>query len=147
MSIVKSEYLAFVDSDDIVHPFMYEKLYNACKLEKVDIAIATTIIRNSFGNKKLCLDMPNKKEDIVVYNYDEVMKNRHKKDNMYYVAVWNKIVKTKIAKKVIFPMDWPTNVVLYEDCAYTASLYSYIDKFVLCKDAYYVYDKRKQNTV
>lgn len=83
----------------------------------------------------------------VVYTYDELIKNKSNRDNMYYVSSCNKIVKTEIARKVQFPMNWPTKVILYEDCAYTATLYSYIDKFVLCKNAYYIYDKRKQNTV
>ena len=147
MDLVKWKYLAFIDSDDIVHPYMYEILFDSCKKEKTDIAIATTIIRNNVGEKELCLNMPNKKTDIVVYSYEEVMNNKHNKDNMYYVAVWNKIVKTEIAKKVKFPTEWPTKVILYEDCAYTATLYSYIDKFALSKKAYYIYDKRKQNTV
>lgn len=126
---------------------MYENLYNACKTEKTDIAIATTIIRNNINVKELCLNMPNHHKDVVVYTYEDVIKNKHNKDNMYYVAVWNKIVKTEVAKKVQFPTEWPTKVILYEDCAYTASLYSYIDKFALSKNALYIYDKRKQNTV
>lgn len=147
MNLAKWEYLGFVDSDDIVHPFMYENLYDACKNKNTDIAIATTIIRNDIKDKELCLNMPNKNEEIVVYSYDEVIRNKHNKDNMYYVAVWNKIVKTEVAKKTQFPTERPNTVVLYEDCAYTASLYSYIDKFALSKKAYYIYDKRKQNTV
>jgi hypothetical protein len=76
-----------------------------------------------------------------------MINNKHNMDNMYYVSSCNKIIKTEIAKKVHFPTDWPTGVVLYEDCAYTATLYSYVDRFSLCKDAYYIYDKRKQTTV
>lgn len=147
MELAKWEYIAFVDSDDIVHPFMYENLFNACKTENTDIAIATTIIRNNVNEKELYLNMPGKNTDVVVYSFEEVIKNKHNKDNMYYVAVWNKIVKKEVAKKVKFPTEWPTKVVLYEDCAYTAALYSYIDKFALSKKAYYIYDKRKQNTV
>lgn len=147
MELANWEYLAFVDSDDIVHPYMYENLYNACERECTDIAIATAIIRNNVNEKELCLNMPNKTTDVVVYSYEEVMNNKHNKDNMYYVAVWNKIVRREVAKKVKFPIEWPTKVVLYEDCAYTAALYSYIDKFALSKKAYYIYDKRKQNTV
>lgn len=147
MAAVKSEYIWFVDSDDIVHPFMYENLYNASKWECTDIAIATTIIRNNIGEKEITLGMPEKKDKIITYTFDEMVGNKHNKNNMYYVAVRNKIVKTEIARKVQFPTEWPTNVVLYEDCAYTAALYSFIDKFVLSKDAYYIYDKRKQNTI
>lgn len=147
MATVKSEYIWFVDSDDIVHPFMYENLYNASKSENTDIAIATTIIRNNIREKEITLGMPEKKDRIIVYTFDEMMNNKHNKNNMYYVAVRNKIVKTEMAKIVQFPTERPTKVVLYEDCAYTAALYSYIDKFALSKDAYYIYDKRKQNTV
>ena len=66
---------------------------------------------------------------------------------MFRVAVWNKIVKTEVAKKTAFPewYGWPW--VLYEDVAYTSSLYSYIDKFAFVKDAHYTWDKRKQKTV
>ena len=71
----------------------------------------------------------------------------HKKDNMYFVAIWNKIVKKEVAKQVEFPTKYPNNIVLYEDSAYTPTLYSNIDKFILCKNAYYIRDKRKQNTV
>ena len=141
------EYLWMPDSDDIIHPFMYENLYNASKLENTDVAIAITIIRNDMNSKEFILSMPGKQEDIVVYTYEELIKNKQNRDNMYYVSSCNKIVKTKVAKKVKFPIDWPTKVILYEDCAYTATLYSYIDKFALSKNAYYIYDKRKQNTV
>lgn len=147
MDLAKWDYIAFIDSDDIVHPFMYENLFNACKTENTDIAIATTIIRNNINEKELCLNMPNTHTDVVVYSFEDMIRNKHNKDNMYYVAVWNKIVKREVAKKVKFPTEWPTKVVLYEDCAYTASLYSYIDTFALSKKAYYIYDKRKQNTV
>lgn len=143
----KGEYIWFVDNDDLVHPYMYENLYNVCQKEKTDIAIATTIIRNDVNNKELCLNMPNKKETIIVYTYDEVIKNMHNKDNMYFVAVWNKIVKRMVAEKIKFPTEYPNDIVLYEDSAYTPTLYSYVDKFALCKDAYYIWDKRKQKTI
>ena len=147
VAAAKWEYIWFVDNDDLVHPYMYENLYNVCQDEKTDIAIATTIIRNDINSKELCLNMPNKKEKVIIYTYDEVIKNMHNKDNMYFVAVWNKIVKRSVAEKIKFPTNYPNNIVLYEDSAYTPTLYSYIDKFALCKDAYYIWDKRKQKTV
>ena len=141
------EYLWFVDNDDVVHPLMYEKLYNASKENGTDVAIAPTVIRNDINSKELCLWMTGRTENIIVYTYDEVINNMHKKDNMYFVAVWNKIAKTDIVKKTRFPTEYPNKIVLYEDSAYTPLLYSYADRFVLCKDAYYIWDKRKQKTV
>lgn len=147
VKLAKGEYVWFPDSDDIIHPFMYQNLYDAWKAEKTGISIAITIIRNDIGSKEFILSMPWRKEDVIVYTYDEMIKNKRNRDNMYYVSSCNKIIKTEIAKKVQFPTNWPTRVILYEDCAYTATLYSYVDKFSLCKNAYYIYDKRKQSTV
>ena len=147
VDMARWEYLGFVDSDDIVHPFMYENLYNTCKAKNVELSLATTIIHNDINKREVVLDMSWNKENIVVYTYDEMMQNIGKKDNMYFVAVWNKIVKTKVVKQLRFPTDYPNTVILYEDSAYTPMLYSYIDKFALCKDAYYIWDKRQRNTI
>lgn len=143
----KWEYIWFVDNDDVVHPLMYENLYNACKITKTDIAIATTIIRDDIRDKKPCLTLPGINDRIIVYSYDDVINNMHAKDNMYFVAIWNKIIKADIVKQVHFPTDYPNKIVLYEDSAYTPTIYSYIDKFAFSKDAYYIWDKRKQKTI
>ena len=143
MDIATGEYLAFCDADDIIHPYMYEILYNACKKENTDIAISSVMIR----------EQPNKKERFlrlwkdVVYTFDEMMSQKQTKDNIYFVAVWNKIVKTEVAKKARFPLDYIWKHFVYEDIAYTGSLYSYIDRFAYCNDAIYTWEKRKRNTV
>ena len=144
---VHGEYVGFVDSDDIIHPFMYENLYNACKTTKTDIAISTVIIHNDIKNTEACLNMPWKKENTITYTYNELIDNIHTRDNMYFVAVWNKIVKAELIKQVYFPTNYPNNIILYEDSAYTPTLYSYIDKFTLCKDAIYIRDKRQRKTI
>ena len=147
MALAKWKYVWFVDSDDIIHPFMYEKLYNVCKSEKVDIAIAVTVVHNDINSKEFVLGMPTKKENIVVYTYDEVIHNIGKNDNIYFVSPCNKIVKRKIAEQLEFPTNYPGKIILYEDSAYTPALYSYADKFALCRDAYYIWDKRQRKTV
>lgn len=141
------EYMAFCDGDDVVHPDMYRKLYKACKDNKSDIAIAQTLIRKGMWDKEFYLQCSARPEDIVVYDFDEMFKNRGSKGNIFFVAVWNKIVKTEVARMAKFPTEYTWPWVLYEDVAYTWSLYSYIDKFVFVRDAYYTWDKRKQKTV
>lgn len=147
MKIAKGKYVWFVDSDDIVHPFMYENLYNVCEAEDVDISIAVTIVHNDIGNREIILGMPTKKENIVLYTYDEVINNMGRSDNMYFVSPCNKIVKKDVAKQLKFPANYPGDIILYEDSAYTPALYSYIDKFALCKNAYYIWDKRQRKTL
>lgn len=141
------EYMAFCDNDDIIHPYMYERLFQTCKSEWTDVAIAQTLIRNHPWIKEWYLSCSAREENIVVYDFDEMMEHRSTKANIFFVAVWNKIVKTDVARLARFPewYGWPW--VLYEDVAYTWSLYSYIDKFAYNREAIYTWDKRKQHTV
>lgn len=147
IALAKWKYLALVDNDDIVHPFMYEKLCNVCETKKVDISIATTLIRNDINNKELCLSMPWKTENVLLYTYEELIHNIWTNDNIYFIAVWNKVVRLDVAKNVKFPTEYPSDICVYEDDAYTPTLYSYADKFAICRDAYYIWDKRKQKTL
>lgn len=143
MELATWEYLAFCDADDIIHPFMYEILFNACKKENTDIAISNVLIRTEQNKKEWNYKIQND----AVYTFDEMMEKKDTKDNIYFVAVWNKIVKTEVAQKIKFPTQYIWKSFVYEDIAYTWSLYSYIDKFAYCKDAIYTWEKRKRNTV
>ena len=107
--------MAFCDADDIIHPYMYERLYNACKKNDTEIAISNALIR----------EQPNKKtwnfkiKESVVYTFEEMMQKKDTADNIYFVGVWNKIVKTDTAKKVRFITDYIGRSFVYEDIAYT----------------------------
>lgn len=138
MDIATWEYLAFCDSDDIIHPYMYENLYKTCKKNQTDICISSVLIRTQPWKKEWSIRL---KEDKVC-SFDELMSTKTTKDNLYFVWVRNKIVKRELARKVRFiPF-----LRVYEDIAYTWSLYSYIDTFSYCTDAIYTRDQRKRNT-
>lgn len=147
LDLAQWEYIAFCDNDDIVHPLMYETLFNVCEIEKTDIAIWPALIRKDIEDKEFYLSCSAKPERTVVYSFDEMVENRGTTWNIFWVAVRNKIVKTDVARLAKFPTDYTWPWVFYEDVAYTSSLYSYIDRFAHCKDAIYTWDKRKQKTV
>lgn len=147
MDMASGEYLAFCDNDDIVHPYMYWRLFQTCEEYWTDIAICPALIRNDIWKKEMYLTCTARDENVVIYTFEEMVKNRNTKWNIFWVAVWNKIVKTEVARLTQFPTWYTWPWVLYEDVAYTGSLYSYIDKFALCKSAVYTWDKRKQKTV
>ena len=143
LSIAEWEYTAFCDSDDIPHPYMYEKLYQTCKKYNTDVAIWSVLIKNlpwwiREWFMKIWKD--------VVYTYEEMMKMRETKENIFFVAVWNKIMKTDVARLEKSPTEYAGKRFPYEDIAYTWSIYSYIDKFAYCDGAIYTRDKRKRKT-
>ena len=139
------KYIAFIDDDDYIHPRMYEKLYEAAEATKSPIAIGKTIIREPNGTKKICLDVPKEGNNkYFTMSYDEMMKIKFQNDihNIYFVAVWHKIIKADLVKQHRFPQSNH-----YEDTAYTRMIYSHIDQFSFAYDAYYVWDQRRRNTV
>ena len=139
------EYTALLDDDDLVHPYMYEILYNAAKQDSLDIAIAKTLIREDVQKYNYCLDVQkDENKDVLIYTFDEMFTEYryYTQNNIFFVAVWNKIIKTDLMKKHLFPI--PIN---YEDTAFTMTIYSYIDRFAFCKKAYYVWDKRFRKTI
>jgi len=143
MDIAKWDYIAFCDADDIPHPYMYEILYQTCINKWLDIAIASTLIRLHPNQKERYINL----EEDKLFTFDEMMSKRQANDNIYFVAVRNRIVKTEIARKTRFPEWYKWRPFPYEDIAYTWALYSYLDKFAYCHDAVYIRDKRKRDTV
>lgn len=143
ISIATWEYTAFCDSDDIPHPLMYEKLYNTCKKQNTDIAIWSVLIKNLpwWINERFMRIWHD-----VVYTYEEMMKMRETSENIFFVAEWNKIIKTEVARIKPSPTEYAWKRFPYEDIAYTWMIYSYIDRFAYCNDAIYTRDKRKRKT-
>lgn len=143
MDNAAGDFIAFVDDDDIVHPYMYEKLYKAAVRENADISIAQTISRDDVNSYNMVLTANNDSGNTIMNSFDEVISAKGSADNIYFVAVWNKIIRRNIAQKVRFVDEHP----YFEDTAYTSSVYSYAHKFILVNGAYYIWDKRKQKTI
>lgn len=151
MKAAKGEFIALMDNDDLVHPLMYQRLVDAAVSNKADIAVAQTYILTYDEEKKyfdqhICmfLDSPyNEAPTVFTDSYATVMKRNGDAHALYFTAVWNKIIRADVARKVHFLEDSP----LYEDDAYTMAVYSYIDKYVFVKNAFYVWDCRKRITV
>ena len=137
IELVNTPYIAFIDSDDMVHPFMYEKLYDFAINNRLDVVIAKTIIREDYGKKEYCL-IPTKEKPFV-YTFDKMAEESENNtyENIFFHSACNKILKTQLAKDHPFPDHNE-----YEDIAFTMNVYSYIDYFGFVPDAYYVWDQR-----
>lgn len=144
IKIAEGEYIAFLDSDDFVHHFMYERLYISASERKIDIAIGKTIVRDAVGSFHICLDVNVGRKDTLIYDYESMLSNKidNNCENIFFVSPCNKIIRTDIVKNHPFPFEN-----LYEDTAFTTMIYSYIDKFCFVKKSYYVWDKRQRKTV
>ncbi len=144
IELATGDYIGLLDNDDLVHPRMYEALYTSLIANDSPIAIGKTLIREGVEDSSICLDIKKPEDkDYISYTYDEMIhyKNTFDAKNIYFVAVWNKIIRSDLMKEHPLP---PYNH--YEDTAYTRMIYSYIDKFTFSPDAYYIWDKRRRKT-
>lgn len=137
-------YLAFLDGDDLVHPFMYDLLYRSITQEDADVAIAKVYVRNDYFKGNYVLNVDTHGNDYLIYDYYNMF-NEYKLNtfnNIFFVSVCNKIVKREILNKVDSPVGYH-----YEDSAITPAVYSYADKFVFVGNALYIWEQRKRLTV
>ena len=144
VKLAKGEYTAFFDSDDFIHPYNLEKCYIGAKKYDADVVV-TKVIYKEFGNNGIWFDRAEETtcERYTVQNYEDMIMHRYKdvEHNVYLVTLWNQIMRTKLILEHPIP-----NLKYYEDAAYTRAIYSYIDKFVLSLDSYYVWDRRLSKT-
>jgi len=96
------QYLMFVDSDDYIDKTMCEKLYNALKKQKTDMAMCDIVSVDINGNK---VQHMNGKSPIIgnELNIDEIFNKFSDRDYWYFVVAWNKLYHKKLFEKVRYP--------------------------------------------
>lgn len=99
ISVASGEYIGFIDSDDWIHPQMYEKLYHIMLKEKGEIA-ACAFQKVKGINEEL---MNEKRLDGQVFCYDteEAMKRLITEQGLEQV-VWNKLYKKELLEGISF---------------------------------------------
>lgn len=138
-------WVAFMDSDDMVHPYSYRKLYGAAMATGAGIAVMSAAIKDKFGGYQFVLNPFGKdsSDDMVVCGLREMFVDGGY-GHYYWCSVANKIVRADIARKVACPDKsyFPNGITAYEDLGYTPALYSYAGKFVVVRGTYYIWEKR-----
>lgn len=126
------EYLGFVDSDDVLHPQMYEKLYGAicetgCKISCCGAKKAEVFKETDFA--------PVKEEEIKVYTCKEVM-GELIRDGESYVTIWNKLYAREVIGTTVFPPGKR-----HEDEFWTYRILSRAETIAMLGGQYYGYRK------
>ena len=133
IKIAKGEWWTFVDSDDVIHPKMIEKLYegillfpdlliSGCAYKRIEEEFISydTIETNYCDNEKL------------------LFSNYIKKNLTTWVAPWNKLFHYSLFTNIEFPVGR-----LYEDMFITYKVLYKAKTLVYTKSKLYFYRKRK----
>lgn len=124
----RGKYVGFCDSDDTVEPTMFEKLFTKAEEEAADLTICAywrqdknKILSTEMQHPELsCLDINNSSGWLVSIN----------------TAVWNKLIRTNLAKQCI-KLHQPPKIT--EDALFLLSLYPYASKIAFINEPLYHY--------
>jgi len=125
--ICKGEYLAFVDSDDCIHPKMYENLYNCITKYNTRLAFCQPTMVYDDVILELSLTAP-----VQLHDKEFVIRTCMQKQQWW--AVWTKLYHRSLIPYLQFP-EGRTN----EDYAVMMYLYDQCDKIVIDYNKYYYY--------
>lgn len=99
LDIAKGEYIAFVDSDDCMHPRMLEILLSALIDTDSDIAMCDF----QYADNQYAKLQERENSDIKIYKEDEMFELLWS-ENVKIVVQWNKLYKKKIFSDLRFPV-------------------------------------------
>jgi glycosyltransferase involved in cell wall biosynthesis len=129
LDISTGEFIGFIDSDDFIHPDMFQDLYN--RLRKHDADIAQCSFRRVTGDEMIEAKEPDN---------EKIISNLEALDYIYtpycvdFIVAWNKLYKKELFNDLRFPKSK-----IHEDEFTTYKLFYRATKIVICDKKYYYY--------
>ena len=104
LDIAKGEYIGFVDSDDYIHPQMYELLYDTIIKNNSDLAICD--YKKVFENESEINQIYSYNESCInTFSNIECLNRLYDKNNKIdFIIAWNKLYKKDLFNTVDFPL-------------------------------------------
>lgn len=129
IEIANGDFIAFVDSDDYIHPKMIERMVDLACLYNASI-ICCDYTSTEFTDKKIVSKVLDNRRAIC----------RLFDDNGFKCFAWNKIYRRNLFKDILYPQGK-----LYEDIQTTYKLFKMVDKIIYTKDDLYYYRIRENS--
>lgn len=97
LDIAKGEYIAFVDSDDYIHPQMYEILYNVIIKNDADMSLCDFKKVFSLNENLIFYDKSNDEFMKIEYLTNiESLHRMNQNNGVVFVVAWNKLYKREL---------------------------------------------------
>lgn len=135
----KGEYIAFLDSDDMIGEQFVSYLLKLCKLYDAEISQCDFLMVRDETDALL----PQKKEHIVVYSPENILSKTYDGfESVRYVVVWNKLYKRSVVEQIRFPEGK-----IHEDSYTTHKIFWNAKKIVVSNLYLYLYVQRSDSIV
>ena len=137
LDIAKGEFIAFVDSDDYIHPQMYEILYKFIESNKADVVFSNYkhIVEPDFNYKNI--EQINQK----IYHKNEIVDVCCTEKSKIMVA-WNKLYRKEIFDRVRYPKG-----ILCEDSHVLLDILGLCEKIVYIEEELYYYSIERDDSI
>ncbi len=135
----KGEYIAFVDSDDLVSPIYIEELYHLIRKYDADISVCDysvnweTVDREHRNDlKSICLDS------------ERMLMEWHGKRKRVETVVWNKLYRREILLSSVQPALFPEGK-LHEDVYVSHQIVQHARRIAVTEEKLYMYRQRESS--
>lgn len=139
LDVATGEYVGFVDSDDYIHPQMYEKLLSAIQSTGSNISLCSYVyVDEETGavDESYCVMNPIK--TAVLSRMQALEKiNAYQPNSFFYVTAWNKLYERKLFSNLRF-----VNGKIHEDEFSVHHLFNLAGKIATIEDVLYYYVQR-----
>lgn len=144
MDTAIGEYIGFVDSDDRIHPQMYEILINTAIKENTDMTVCKYSEVEENTCESIYINYDINKIEYETYYGKEMLDEYFTKNFCYRCStvVWTKLYKKKVLQKLRFPVG-----VYYEDSAIVLDTIERSEKIALIDAELYFYLQRENSTM
>lgn len=141
LSIAKGEYIAFVDSDDYISPYMYEKLISILENDSsIDIIECGYV---TVGENEKIIFQQNNNDEILVRKFSvEEALVAHINDTSFRQLIWNKVYRRKVLNEVRFP-----EIKGIDDEFWTYKALGNAESLGLISEQYYAYRQQNQSVM
>ena len=135
----KGNYLGFVDSDDYIHPNMYEILYNSCKAYNAEISICS--FKKVYENDIVDYVIDS---NTYIEEYDnlEALHKLFDENGVQFVIACNKLYK----KEIFDDLEYPINKIHEDDFIIHKVLYK-SKKIIYIYEYLYYYFQRSDSII
>lgn len=138
LNIAKGEYIGFVDSDDYIHPQMYEILYNQIVKNQADISICNYEEVYNYDEGYFQYNENNKSDIIIEYLSNiQSLERIDSPEEVIFVVAWNKLYKREIFKDLRYKHG-----IIHEDEYIIHRILYKCEKVVYIKSPLYFYMQR-----
>lgn len=139
IEVATGEYLAFVDSDDYIHPQMYEIFYRG--IQKNNAQMAVCQFQDVEENEVCFKTLKHKKEWIIIESEDEKFKySLGDYTTVCFTVAWNKLYRAELFKDIRYPYGK-----IHEDEFTTYKIIELCNKIVYTDEILYYYVQRKDS--